>query len=322
VRHFLLTPLVLLCSAAVVAQSPAPPPATDLDALMARALQRREIDRKTLGDYVLDEVEGFEILGPGGAPLDRFKREYTWFVKDGMHVRSPVKADGVPIAEADRRAYEARWIRSEESRRKHRTERDEQRAKEGKPPAFSVPPVNEPRFVSESYFMDFKFEPGNYYLAGKEQLAGREVLRIDYFPTHLFDRDEKDDATNASKDSREQKQRSKEIRVENDITHKMNKTARVTLWVDPDTQQIVKYTFDNVWLDFLPGKWLVRIDDLHASMEMHQPFPGVWLPKGIEIHAAITLADGTFQATYTRRFSNYRRADVTTRITIPKEVGR
>ena len=33
----------------------------------------------------------------------------------------------------------------------------------------------------------------------------------------------------------------------------MNKTALVTLWVDPVEHQIVKYTFDNVWMDFLPG---------------------------------------------------------------------
>ena len=36
----------------------------------------------------------------------------------------------------------------------------------------------------------------------------------------------------------------------------MNKTALITLWVDPAEHQIVKYTFDNVWLDFLPpGGW-------------------------------------------------------------------
>ena len=66
----------------------------------------------------------------------------------------------------------------------------------------------------------------------------------------------------------------------------MNKTALVTLWVDPATAQIVKYTFQNVWLDFLPAAWLVRVDDLRASMEMEQPFPGVWLPRGIAVTRA------------------------------------
>ena len=52
-------------------------------------------------------------------------------------------------------------------------------------------PIPTPRFVSEAYFMDFKFEPGNYYLAGREQLEGQQVLRIEYYPTRMFnDNDE------------------------------------------------------------------------------------------------------------------------------------
>ena len=33
-------------------------------------------------------------------------------------------------------------------------------------------PFPTPRFVSEAYFMDFKFEPGNYYLVGRELARG------------------------------------------------------------------------------------------------------------------------------------------------------
>jgi outer membrane protein assembly factor BamA len=88
--------------------------------------------------------------------------------------------------------------------------------------------------------------------------------------------------------------------------------------VDPAEHQIVKYTFDNVWLDFLPGAWLVRIDDLRASMTMGQPFPGVWLPRDMAIHAGLTLAAGSFEAGYSRDFSDYREADVKTTIRIPK----
>ena len=59
-------------------------------------------------------------------------------------------------------------------------------------------PIPTPRFVSEAYFMDFKFEPGNYYLAGREQLDGQQVLRIEYYPTRMFNDDDdkdKDEAT-------------------------------------------------------------------------------------------------------------------------------
>ncbi len=53
-------------------------------------------------------------------------------------------------------------------------------------------PIPTPRFVSEAYFMDFKFEPGNYYLAGREQLDGQQVLRIEYYPKRMFNDSEED----------------------------------------------------------------------------------------------------------------------------------
>jgi outer membrane protein assembly factor BamA len=114
------------------------------------------------------------------------------------------------------------------------------------------------------------------------------------------------------------KSEQREQQAEADINRKMNKTALVTLWVDPAEHQIVKYTFDNVWLDFLPGAWLVRVDDIRASMTMGQPFPGVWLPRAMNIHAGFTLALGSYEAGYTRTFTNYREAEVKTKITVPK----
>ena len=60
----------------------------------------------------------------------------------------------------------------------------------------------------------------------------------------------------------------------------------------PATHQIVRYTFDNVWMEFLPAGWLFKIDDLKAQMQMGQPFPGVWLPRNMNIHAGLTFALG------------------------------
>jgi len=329
----------------------APPATTDLDRFMATALQRRDTDRQNLSDYVLDEVESFDVLGPGRVPYARMKREYTWYVRDGIHVRSPVKYDGVPIPEADRKEYEDNWIKSEQGRREFRTKRDAKREAEGKGPALSAPSINEPRFVSESYFMDFKFEPGNYYLAGKETLDGHQVLKIDYLPTKLFDDDDKSEAAredraaaerenkdakqggdskdkekekakekpkSAKEQERDRQRQEKEKKFEDEISRKMDKTSQVTLWVDPATHQIVKYTFNNVWMDFLPVGWLVKIDDLKAQMQMGQPFPGIWLPHDINIHAGLTFALGSMELQYRREFSNYRKADVTSKIRVPK----
>jgi hypothetical protein len=306
----------------------APLQETDLDAFMKKVLARREVNRKTLEQYVLDETEDFEILGPGRFPLHRTKREYTWYVRDGMHVRSPVKFNGVSVGDSDRDEYEQNWIRREKARQERRAKKDQEKQEKAKEDAktegghVAIGPggiqvdtgqaaiPTEPRFVSEAYFMDFKFEPGNYYLAGREQLEGVDVLRIEYYPKQLFDDDDK-------KTPREMR-RGREKQVEEDIDRRMNKTALITLWVDPKEHQIVQYTFDNVWLDFLPAAWLVRVDEIRASMTMGQPFPGIWLPRGIEIGAGITLANGSFSAGYDRRFDKYREAATSYKIRIPK----
>jgi hypothetical protein len=304
-----------------LAQTPArPAPASDLDAFMEKVLARRDVNRRMLNDYILDEVETFEILGPGRMRLHRTARDYTWYVRDGMHVRSPVRFNGVAVGADARDRYESAWIRREKARQARRAKKEEAAAREVtiSPGGVEVsgPGIpTEPRFVSEAYFMDFKFEPGNYLLAGRETLEGHDVLRIEYYPTRLFGGKDRKAPREIKKD-RDPKTGEREL--EDEIERRMNKTALVTLWVDPANHQIVKYTFENVWLDFLPGAWLVRVDELRASMTMGQPFPGVWLPRDIDIRAAVVLANGTFEANYARDFAEYREAEVTTKIRIPK----
>ena len=150
----------------------------------------------------------------------------------------------------------------------------------------------EPRFISESYFMEFTFEPGNYYFAGRETLAGREVVKIEYYPTDLFD--DGPDSSDAAPDGR--------------LVRGFNKTTLVTLWVDPEASQIVRYTVDNTGLDFLPGRWLVRVDGLEASMEMGQPINDVWLPLRVTVAARATMAIGDFDVTFVREFFDHREA--------------
>ena len=156
----------------------------------------------------------------------------------------------------------------------------------------------EPRFVSESYFMEFKFEPGNYYFVGRETLAGREVVRIEYYPTDLFD--DGPDSGDSELEAR--------------IDRGFNKTSLVTLWIDPAAHQIVKYTFDNTGLDFLPGRWLVRVGGLEASMEMGQPIGDVWLPLSVTVSGRATMAPGDVDVAFTREFFDYREAETGARL--------
>ncbi len=240
--------------AGAVGATPRPAPANELDAFMEKVLARREVNRKTLDQYILDETESFEILGPGRWPLYRTKRDFTWYVRDGMHVRSPVRYNGVKIGEEARQRYETNWIRRERERQE-RARKKEQEEKEGKgagkagdkesgkdaepkpgsdsgiaigPEGVQVsvggsPMPTEPRFVSEAYFMDFKFEAGNYYLAGREKLEGHDVLKIEYYPTQMFaDSDEhRDDSAKNEKKAAEQKrdpkQAEREKKAEEDI---------------------------------------------------------------------------------------------------------
>jgi hypothetical protein len=327
--------LLLCLPAFVLAQSPEPAagktPQSDLDALMLRALARRTESWKLLKQYVLDEREQFDFRDPSGAPIFGERREYTWYIRDGFFVRSPTRANGVAIGEEERRKYEDDWI-AREKRREYR-----RAAKDGPPTPAEAPPQNpehvgdllrqtiEPRFISAAYFMDFKFEPGNYALVGRESIEGRDVLRIEYYPTKLFTDDDEhgehaDHATERGKDEGGKNKRRKDREDEGDaINRRMNKVALITLWVDPTSAQIIRYTFDNVGLDFLPGRWLLRVDELKASMEMGLPFPDVWLPRRIQFRAAITLATGTYPATFDIEYRDYRLADVTTKI---KKVGR
>ena len=95
----------------------------------------------------------------------------------------------------------------------------------------------------------------------------------------------------------------------------MNKVALVTLWVDPAEHQILKYEFENVDLDFLPGRSLVRIDGMNASMEMGQPFPSVWLPRSLRIGFDVTHRDSAKSMADTRWTTHdYRLATVTTKV--------
>jgi hypothetical protein len=273
-RVFLAVLAVLIAGPSSAQTSNAP--RTELDAFMEKVLARREHNKATLQQYVLDEVEQFELLGPGRLPLYRSHRDYTWYVRDGLHVRSPVRMGGVTVGEQERNEYEEQWTRRERKRLEDKKAKDAADPKNASKPVEPEPaddpqvgpsgatPIPTPRFVSEAYFMEFKFEPGNYYLAGREKLDGQDVLRIEYYPHRMFSDDPKDDPQSKDKEKQSKKEREMEERIE----RQMNKTALVTLWVDPSAHQIVKYTFDNIWMDFLPGAWLVRVDEIRASMTM------------------------------------------------------
>src|SRR3954469_24916110 len=83
---------------------------TDLDAFMQQVVARRDDNWKKLQQYILDERETFELRGPTRMPIWGQQRDYTWYIRDGLFVRSPVKFNGVAIGEEERRKFENEFL--------------------------------------------------------------------------------------------------------------------------------------------------------------------------------------------------------------------
>jgi hypothetical protein len=312
---------------------------TDLDTFMARVLERRNENWRTLHDYILSEREEFQVLGPGDIVLLGQRRDFSWFIRDGYLVRSPVKANGATLGQDARRKYEADWLDKEKKREQKAKDKavkkDSVAAEVAKEIASEDPGPEkeitslvggEPRFISEAYFMKFPFEPGNYYLAGRESMDGRAVVKIEYYPSRMFndDRDKKTVEDRTKKPPPKQpppKKRDKGDDRDEEIQRAMNKVTLVTMWVDPQEFQIVKFTFDNADFGFLPGRTLVRVDDARASMTMGRYFDNVWLPKDLTFRVGATFASGSYRFAYNREFFDYRKGEVSARIRgyVPKE---
>jgi hypothetical protein len=264
---------------------------SDLDAFMRDVVAKRDDNWKKLQQYVLDERQVIELRGPSRAPIWGERREYTWYIRDGFFVRSPVRFNGVAISEKRGRGGDVP-------------------ADPGDAPKDVdglIRQTRQPAFISSAYFLRFKFEEGKYALVGREQLDGREVLRVEYYPARLFGGTDRRRGRGASE---------KDLEYDAEIQRLMNKVALVTLWIEPKAHQIVRYTFDNVSFDFLPAQWLVHVDDVHASMNMGQPFPDVWLPRDLDMGVKLTLAMGQFDVHYGVEYHDYKRADVATKVTI------
>jgi hypothetical protein len=327
VSHHFTTCLVsaaigALCVAAALA-APQPETGTDLDAFMREVVARRDDNWKKLQQYVLDERETIDLRAPGNVPLWGERREYTWYIRDGFFVRSPLKVNGVAISEDDRVQYERDYLRRAQERDARRGRRSQPDAPEpagadaahaaGEAAAAGnidalIKQTREPQFISSAYFLRFKFESGKYALVGHETLDGRDVLRVEYYPTRLFSGTDRRRTDHPASDDDRARDR--------EFQRLMNKVALITLWVEPSAHQIVKYTFENVGFDFLPAQWLVHIDDLHASMSMSQPFPGIWLPKALDVALTMTMAVGQFDVRYGLDYHDYRKADVAAKVGI------
>ena len=326
-RH-LLTVIAAIAAAFTIAAGAPSAQTSDLEAFMKQVLTRRDDNWKKLQQYTLEEDETFQAAALNGRKLYGFRREFSWYPQEGstdggqpIFVRSPVSADGVKVSERDRRKAEAAWIKREQDRDKERQNGKSDRPDAGvhkdidnidAAPGLEdlVTPGGEPRFVSSAYFMKFKFDEGSYALAGREKLLGRDVLKVEYYPKRYF----QDERTRDDEKNEKKKKSEKDSDTEARIDRKMDKVSMITMWIDPAEHQILQYEFSNIDFDFLPGRALVRLDDLHASMRMREAFPNVWLPDTVAMSFGVTLAIGEVTARYDVKYHDYKLAEVKTRV--------
>jgi hypothetical protein len=309
--------LALFASRAGSAQTP-PAPSVELDTFMQQVLSRRDDNWKKVQQYILDEQERVDFRGPAEVLLWGQKREYMWYPRDGFFVRSPVRFNGVAIAEDERTRYEERFLRRAQ-RRDARDTTDSGGIDNPTPSDVQslIQQTRDPQFISSAYFLKFKFEGGRYALVGRETLEKVPVLRIEYYPTKLFS--DKPSTRAEARTNQVAGRKSKSDEYGEAVQHMMNKVSLVTLWIEPTQKQIVKYTFDNIGLDFLPAAWLVRVTDMRANMLMTEAFTGVWLPKRVDMMGALLLGGGPFSITYDIQYSGYREATTGTKYLGPKK---
>lgn len=305
----------------------------DLDEFMRQVLAKRDENWKKLKQYVLDEHEKVDVIGPALVPIIGQRRDYRWFIRDGYFVRSPLTFDGVTVPETERRKFEDDYLRQakERDRRASRARGAGPGAATGAAPAGDtargaqsassdqtlspatmenlLTQTRQPQFIDSAYFLRFKFEQGKYALVGREKFDGREVLRIEYYPARLFS-DNQDRASRQATAGKPAPDKRQDLEIE----RLMNKNSLVTLWVEPAARQIVKYAFDNIQTDFLPISWLFRLDDFKASMTMSQPFKDVWLPKDVNLVLKVMFAIGIIDLRYHLDYVDYKEASTSGRI--------
>ena len=307
-----------VCAACSLAASPAE---NDLDVLMRQVVAKRDANWKKLQQYIFDEREQLDVRGTQRVPIWGERREYTWFVRDGFFIRSPVKFNGVTIGEADRRKFEASYLKQAQEREKRpqggqvalgpdgvAIQAGDQTDDLAQNVGGVIRQTREPQFISSAYFLRFKFEEGKYALVGRETLDGRDVLRVEYYPARMFGGTDRRRTPPGKEPTAADKARDAELQ------RMMNKVALVTLWIEPKAHQILKYTFDNVGFDFLPAQWLVHISDFKATMKVGQPFADVWLPTNLDMNLAFTAAVGQFDLRYTLEYHDYRVPEVTSKV--------
>lgn len=252
----------------------------NLAAFMQEVLERRAEDWKLRQNYMFAEKEDFEIeLGASREPVFSLHREFNWYVRDGYLVRSPHRMEGVLVTSEEEK-------RGYEDRYIERLKERQREDEEG---------------VNAKDFFGFEFDKGTFLLRGRGTWNGREVMLVDYFNDVEIDE--------ALMQTEENK------RIDKLVDNSMS----ATLFILPEEKRLVKMTVNNAGFDFLPGRWLVQVNTLTASMEMKELGKGVWVPYLIEASSDSMTAEGPLYISYRKEFTDFKKAQVSVEFYVEPE---
>ena len=235
------------------------------------------------------------MRGPGGAQIWGERREYTWFIRDGFFIRSPLKFNGVEIGDGDRRKFEADYLK----RQQEREQRRQRAAAAGQPPPSdtTIAITNNGIVVEREDDQAAQDEPLNVDGLLKQTRQPEFISSASHasVPVRGGQATRSSDARRskaatccASSTTRricsagpDRRRRSRKARSERDKAYDaayrrmMNKVALVTLWVEPKAHQIVKYTVRQRRRSISSRRsGCVHVDDVRATMTMSAAVSG------------------------------------------------
>jgi hypothetical protein len=241
-------------------------------------------------DNAVNDLDAFmaKVLKKRAIDMDRL-RDYICSEKEEFEI----KGENIAALESFRREYiwfvrDGYLVRSPVRINGVKVSAEEQKA--GEDEWVKNEKAGKPGYkLDRESFFGFRFKPGRYLYAGEQQFEGRKVLAIDYCPQ--IDKNHKPE-------------------IKSSIANALEKSILVSMLIIPEEHQIVQMTFDNVSLDFLPARWLMRLNDIKATLIMDKPLGDVWLPREVSAHGSLSTANMDLAVKYSRQFFSYHKTDV------------
>ena len=275
VNKFLLGALfvILLTTNIAVGQDEPPtanPILNDLDEFMEKVMYKRQTDAENLRDYVFGEREVLDV-------------------RDGSKIAALVsyRREYVWFVRDDYLVRSPVRIDGVKVSTEEQTKAEEEWIK-------NQQQKRKTNNLDRESFFGFKFAPGRYLYAGEQQFEGRKAVVVEYYPQ----------MNNEDKNNKKNKKNTDKF------DGLFEKSFLVTMLISPEEYQILKITFDNVGLEFLPIRWLVRLNDIKASMIMDKPKGDIWLPREVSLYGSVSTADMDLSLNYSREFHSYTKSDV------------